>query len=254
MISLAAIGVAFGVIATLIVMEGLLSADNALVLAIMVKVLPELDRKKALTYGIWGAIGFRALIIGLWAIISHFWWIWIIRVICAAYLGRMTYMHFRHKDDDNNGQEDQYEGKWLRKQLGKIGIKPSLFWSTVISVELTDIAFSTDSISAAFALSSNFWVLFLGGALGIVMMRNVAKIFLKLINAIPEFEGTAYVLIAIIAIKMLLADVNNIVALFGIHMKAIEVNDILFFGVLVVVFLGTFLVHKFRSNETAEVR
>ena len=38
----------WGIIGTLVLLEGLLSADNALVLAMMVKHLPEEQRKKAL--------------------------------------------------------------------------------------------------------------------------------------------------------------------------------------------------------------
>ena len=43
------------VLIILIGLEGLLAADNALVLAIMVKHLPEKQRKKALFYGLVGA-------------------------------------------------------------------------------------------------------------------------------------------------------------------------------------------------------
>lgn len=46
------------VLAVLVVLEGLLAADNALVLAIMVKHLPEDKRKKALFYGLMGAFCF----------------------------------------------------------------------------------------------------------------------------------------------------------------------------------------------------
>lgn len=38
----------WALIGTLVILEGLLSADNALVLAVMVKHLPEKQRKKAL--------------------------------------------------------------------------------------------------------------------------------------------------------------------------------------------------------------
>ena len=40
--------VSWGLIGTLVLMEGLLSADNALVLAVMVRHLPEKQRRKAL--------------------------------------------------------------------------------------------------------------------------------------------------------------------------------------------------------------
>ena len=56
----------WGVIGTLVVLEGLLSADNAIVLAVMVKHLPKNQRKKALFYGIFGAYFFRIFAIGLY--------------------------------------------------------------------------------------------------------------------------------------------------------------------------------------------
>ena len=37
-----------------------------------------------------------------------------------------------------------------------------VFWATVVSVELMDIAFSVDSILAAFAISDQVWVLLMG--------------------------------------------------------------------------------------------
>ena len=48
--------VSWGVIFSLVLIEGLLSADNALVLAVLVKHLPEKQRKKALMYGMVGLI------------------------------------------------------------------------------------------------------------------------------------------------------------------------------------------------------
>ena len=47
------------VLLVLVVLEGLLATDNALVLAIMVKHLPEEERRKALFYGLAGAFIFR---------------------------------------------------------------------------------------------------------------------------------------------------------------------------------------------------
>ena len=45
----------------LIALEGLLSADNAMVLAVLVLGLPKKDQRKALRYGIVGAFGFRVV-------------------------------------------------------------------------------------------------------------------------------------------------------------------------------------------------
>ncbi|MBI4223450.1 MAG: hypothetical protein HY609_00815, partial [Deltaproteobacteria bacterium] len=70
-------------VGTLVVLEGLLSADNALVLAILVKHLPGEQRKKALRYGIVGALVFRlfCILVATWLI--HAWYF---KAAGAAYL------------------------------------------------------------------------------------------------------------------------------------------------------------------------
>ena len=50
----------FVTIALLVMLEGLLSADNAMVLAVLVLGLPKNRQKQALRYGILGAFAFRA--------------------------------------------------------------------------------------------------------------------------------------------------------------------------------------------------
>ena len=75
--------VSWGLIGTLVVMEGLLSADNALVLAVMVKHLPHKQRKKALFYGLLGAYFFRFLAIGIGVYLIQIKWV---KMLGAAYL------------------------------------------------------------------------------------------------------------------------------------------------------------------------
>jgi predicted tellurium resistance membrane protein TerC len=72
------------------------------------------------------------------------------------------------------------------------------------------------------------------------MMRGVAQLFLALIDKVPEFETTAFVLIAIIGIKM-------IVSAFGFYM-----DETLFFSLIISIFLGTFVIHVFRKNSGNE--
>lgn len=208
----------------LMLLEGLLSADNALVLAMMVKHLPQKQQKKALTYGIWGAYLFRFLVIGIGTYLIKFVWI---KALGALYL---LYMAF--KGLFGSGEE---EGTDVSKVANKGLI------ATIISVEAMDIVFSIDSVTAALAVSDKVWVLFLGAIFGILMMRGVAQIFVALIEKVPELEKTAYILIALIGLKL------------GVTLLGIEIPDMLFFGVLIAVFLGTFVVSKFnkkRENTT----
>ncbi|MBK3493290.1 hypothetical protein JFL43_00090 [Viridibacillus sp. YIM B01967] len=217
--------VSWGLIGSLVVMEGLLSADNALVLAVLVKHLPPEKRKKALLYGMFGAYFFRFIFIGIGVYLVKFS---LVKILGAAYLGWIVFSHFRNKGGDDDAQEFK-KGGWTVRVFG-------LFWATVISVELMDIAFSVDSILAAFAISDQVWVLLLGGILGIIMMRTIAGIFLTLIEKVPEMETTAFVLIAIIALKMF-------AGVFGFHMQHTT-----FFLILILAFLGTFVVH-FRNKK-----
>lgn len=207
----------------LVLLEGLLSADNALVLAMMVKHLPEKQQKKALMYGIWGAYTFRFLVIGIGTYLIKFTWI---KAIGALYLLYMAY-----KGLFCGGEEDPDISKVVKKGL----------WATVASVELMDIVFSIDSVTAALAVSDKMWVLFLGAIFGILMMRGVAQIFVVLIEKVPELEKTAYILIALIGLKL------------GVTLVGIEVPDLLFFLVLIIVFLGTFVVSKFNKKEKVQL-
>ena len=68
-----------------------------------------------------------------------------------------------------------------------------------------DIVFSIDSVLAALAVSSNPVVVLIGGMIGILCMRGVAEIIIKLMDIIPELQPMAYLLIGIIALKLLLA-------------------------------------------------
>lgn len=218
--------VSWGYIGTLVILEGLLSADNALVLAVMVKHLPIEQRKKALTYGLFGAYFFRFIFIGLGMILIKFWWI---KVLGAAYLAWLVIKHFLVGENDDEA-EGIKKDSWLVRTFG-------VFWATVISVELMDLAFSVDSILAAFAVSEKVWILLIGGMLGILMMRTVAKVFLVMIEKVPELENTAFILIAIIAVKMF-------ASVFGF-----ELDHIVFFGILLFAFLCTFVIHYFNKRK-----
>ncbi|WP_407637748.1 TerC family protein [Bacillus ndiopicus] len=221
--------VAWGLIFSLIVMEGLLSADNALVLAVLVKHLPPKQRKKALMYGMFGAYFFRFIFIGIGVYLVKFT---LVKILGAAYLMWLVIAHFKNKNDDEDEAKEFKKSSWLVRIFGT-------FWATVISVELMDIAFSVDSILAAFAISDQVWVLLLGGVLGIIMMRTIAGVFLTLIERVPELETTAYILIAIISLKMF-------ASVFGFH-----ISHEIFFIILIAAFLITFIVHKYNKKTAA---
>lgn len=209
---------------TLVILEGLLGVDNALVLGAKVKPLPESQRNKALTYGIWGAYLFRFFMIGIGTALIKFMWI---KAIGALYLLYMAIHGLLSKTEELEEPEAPVSAK--------------KFWITILTVEGLDIIFSIDSVLAALALSDEVWVLMLGSMLGILVMRCVAKQFVKLLIRIPELNKTAFVLIFIIGARL------------GLTLFDIEIPDIVLFVTMGVAFFGTFVVHKFNKSKAATV-
>ena len=223
------------IILTLILMECLLSVDNAVVLAAQTKVLPiKKEQEKSLFYGMWGAYIFRFIVIGIGTYLINFWEI---KLAGSLYL---FYLAFKFFYDQRHPQKAQAEEKAKGEKIAQHSPKKgkhflSLFWRTVISIEAMDIVFSIDSVLAALAVSSNPVVVLIGGMIGILCMRGVAEIIIKLMDIIPELQPMAYVLIAIIALKLL-------VSLPPLHYELPNtVFAIIVFGVLIITIAFHFL-------------
>ncbi|BDR59861.1 TerC family protein [Lactobacillus xylocopicola] len=187
------------VILTLILMECLLSVDNAVVLAAQTKALPDQrQQEKSLFYGLWGAYIFRFVVIGLGTYLINFWEIKLAGSLYLFYLALKFYYDQRHPQKASQPAA----GKSIKKNAGH-GL--SLFWRTVISIEAMDIVFSIDSVLAALAVSNNPVIVLIGGMIGILCMRGVAEAIIKLMDLIPELQPMAYLLIGIIATKLLVS-------------------------------------------------
>jgi len=203
---------------TLVALEVLLSVDNALVLGAKVAPLPEKQRAKALLFGMWGAYFFRFLMIGIGTYLIKFMWI---KAVGALYLIYMAIHGLLAKEEDHAEKEATPHG----------------FWMTVLTVEALDIVFSIDSVTAAVALSDEVWVLLIGSMVGILAMRGVAQVFVKLLTKVPELNKTAFVLIGVIGVKL---------ALTLIH---IEMPSWLLFVIMILAFGGTFIVNRINTKR-----
>ena len=191
------------IILTLILMECLLSVDNAVVLAAQTKVLPDKSQqRKSLFYGLWGAYLFRFIVIGIGTYLINFWEIKLAGSIYLFYLAFKFFYNQRHPQESADKEKKKvvtHKHKKKRKHI------LSLFWRTVVSIEAMDIVFSIDSVLASLAVSNNPVIVLIGGMIGILCMRGVAEIIIKLMDIIPELQPMAYVLIAIIALKLFLS-------------------------------------------------
>jgi YkoY family integral membrane protein len=185
-------------VALLVALEGLLSADNAMVLAVLVLGLPRAEQKKALQYGIIGAFVFRILAILAAAYLIQ---IRFVMLVGAAYLLWLPYSHF-------TGHADAAERRKPKKAAPWLGL--TAFWATVVKVELTDIVFAIDSILVAVAMSDKLWVIITGGILGVIAMRLVIGQMLVLVNRYPPLVDGAFIIIAWVGIKLLMEYLHNI--------------------------------------------
>jgi YkoY family integral membrane protein len=192
------------VLLLLVALEGLLAADNALVLAIMVKHFPEKERKRALFYGLAGAFIFRFISL---FIISFLVDVWQIQAIGALYLLFIAINHIVRKMIFKKEEKTKVKEK-----------KKSGFWGTVLKVELADIAFAIDSILAAVALAmtlpstnlpqiggmdgGKFLVIFAGGIIGLIIMRFAANLFVTLLKSRPGLEIAAFAIVGWVSVKL----------------------------------------------------
>ena len=188
------------IIGNLIIIESLLSVDNAAVLATMVMDLPAEARGKALKYGILGAYFFRGLAMIFAGLLIKIWWL---KPLGGLYLLYLVYDWYKGQQTDT--KEDDYidkQGNWLYKAtVGSLGT----FWATVALVELMDMAFSIDNVFAAVAFTPNIILVCIGVFIGIFAMRFIAQWFVKLMERYTFLETAAFIVIGILGLKLLMS-------------------------------------------------
>ena len=217
-------------IGVLVVLEGLLSADNALVMAVMVLGLPKRDHRKVLSYGLVGAFAFRILATLLAVYLIRVNWV---KLGGALYLLYLTGVHFRRREPG----EDRHAPPPVRPAFGL-----SAFWATVIRIELVNLAFSIDSILVAVAMSPKVVVVLSGGILGIVAMRLVVGQLLRIIQRYPALVDAAFVIIAWVGIKLLIEYA------YQEGWIGWDVPRELSIGLIVVIFAGAYLLARARDR------
>ncbi|MBT2618440.1 MULTISPECIES: TerC family protein [unclassified Bacillus (in: firmicutes)] len=232
------------VLIILIFLEGLLSADNALVLAIMSKHLPKEQQKKAINIGLLLAFIFR---IGAIFIISYLFHVWQVQAIGAAYLIFISLKHLLKRD---HGDKEK-KGKSYRM--------------TVAQIALADIAFAIDSILAAVALvialpdtpmgdiggmdGAKFIVILLGAIAGLIVIRFAAGYFVKVLTDRPSLETAAMLIVGWVGVKLLMHTLAH-PAVHIISHDFVEgpIWNIIFWSVMLLIAIGGW----FLSGKTVE--
>ncbi|AIS59415.1 TerC family protein [Listeria ivanovii] len=240
----------------LVVLEGILSADNAVVMAVIVKGLPHEKQRKALFYGLVGAFVFRFIALFL---ISFLVKIWEIQAIGAIYL---LYLAIKHMWRLKKGKKEQVQEA--------ADAKPTSFWGVVARVELTDIAFALDSMLAAAALvvtlpdlgnfniggmnGGQFIVMFLGGIAGLVVIRFAATQVVKLLERYPTLETAAFLIVGWVGVKMaVLTLAHPSVAIIPEDFPDSAVWKLTFWSVMLIIGLGGYIIARKKEKQNKRV-
>jgi YkoY family integral membrane protein len=186
-----------GTVGLLVLLEGSLSLDNALILGLMAGRLPPRQARQALAIGLIAAFVFRLAAVLL---ATYLLYLPAIQLAGAAYLVYLSIRHFFFSRRTKSSPDSRARG----------------FWVTMLSIELTDLAFAVDNILAAVALVGpppvgspagrlhpKLWVVFTGGMLGLVLTRAAAVAGIGLLRRFPRLVDSAYLILMIVAAKLI---------------------------------------------------
>ena len=186
---------AIPVILALILIEGLLSVDNALAIAAMASHLPGKQKYTALRLGIIGAYVFRGIVLVIAAWIANNRWV---TLFGAAYLIYLMCSHLTQHDDHETDETKRRKKKGL--------------WMTVLQIELMDLSLSVDNVVAAVALAPRdppvtgppkMWVVYTGVFIGILTLRLLAGYCIRLLQRFPILAKTAFLLVGYVGFILL---------------------------------------------------
>jgi len=177
------------IVINIIVLEIILSIDNAAVLSTMVNQLPKSQQKRALTWGIIGAYLFRGLALLFATFLINLWWLKLIGGLYLIYLFVQSF---------SKNEKERSHSPFKIPLLNR-------FWSTVVAIELVDIVFSIDNIFSAVAFTDNFWTICFGVFIGILAIRFATVKLLGFLEKIPGLEKMAFFVIGILGVKLSLS-------------------------------------------------
>lgn len=234
----------------LVAMEGLLSADNALVLAVMVRPLAPNLRQKALFYGLIGAVILRFTALFFVSFLANVWQAQALGAAYLIYVGlHNLYEYNKKQKDGDEAMENMPKGEPQTYLHSKKD-----FWKTVVKVEFTDIAFAVDSILAAVAIAislpptgwghiggmdaGEFILVLCGGLCGVVLMRFAATIFVKLLDKRPKLEKAAFLLVTWVGIKLVIVTLaHERIGILPAEFPESTLWHVIFFGVMILIAL-----------------
>ena len=193
-----------GIVLALLLLEAVLSFDNAAILAAMVRRLPVEDRKKALLYGLVGAYALRitAILVAVWLTKNP--WLMLVGGGYLIFLGLKHFLGLLTQQSHAEGHAPPAENNWLLR----LGV-PALV-ATIVQIELVDLAFALDQVLAAVAFVHDVRspdktiLIIIASVIGILFLRLAAVMVVRVMDWLPLLEHMAYVAVTFVGVKLIL--------------------------------------------------
>ncbi len=184
---------------SIVLLDIVLSGDNAIIIGAKAASLPSEQRTKAIRYGMIMAVVMR-IVLSLFAT-------WLITIPGLRFVGGLALFYVAYgmiKDQMDNGESD-----------GSSVTAAGNFRSALIAIAIADLSMSIDNILAvAGAASGHFVALIFGLLLSIVIMMFAAELVAKLIERWKWLAWVGVALVVYIGGHLIYQDAPNVIALF----------------------------------------
>jgi YkoY family integral membrane protein len=182
------------VLLVLVLLEAVLSADNAIALAAIAQGLEDKKmERQALNLGLVVAYVLRISLLLTATWVQKFWQF---ELLGAAYLLWLVFQHFTSEEKETDGHHHH-------------GPRFNSLWEVIPVIALTDLAFSLDSVTTAIAVSQEKWLVITGTTIGIFTLRFMAGLFIRWLDEYENLEDAGYITVAFVGFRLLLKVVND---------------------------------------------
>ncbi len=175
------------ILIVLVVLEAVLSADNAIALAAIAKSIkePKLQRQ-ALDIGLVSAYILRITLIFIATWVIQYWQF---ELLGAIYLLWLVFNYF-FSSDDQGDEQNSLDFKSI--------------WQVIPTIAITDLAFSLDSVTSAIAITEETWLIVAGGTIGILILRFLAGLFIRWLQEYTYLEDAGFITVGFVGLRLLL--------------------------------------------------
>lgn len=172
----------------IIMIDLLLSGDNAVVIALACRNLPDAQRKMGILYGVGGAIGLRVVLTFFAVTLLALPYLKLVGAILLMWIGIKLIL-----PEDEHGE-------------GNIAANTHL-WGAVKTIIVADFVMSLDNVlGVAAAAHGNVWLLVFGLLISIPMIAWSSQLVLKLIDRFPFIIYAGGALLGYVAGEMLVGE------------------------------------------------